>query len=91
MSYLAKYTNKLFNQREHMEKVSRSIEHEIYNISVKTEGVAHLLYYYDKHSSGPRDRDAMAGIAMILEDLAKQGRELSESIEYDRKAKSKAV
>lgn len=75
-----------------MEKSLMSIESEIYDISVRTEGIAHLLYSYRKESSGPRDRDAMIGVAMILEDLAKRGRELSESVEVaGKKLKSKAV
>ncbi len=52
-----------------------------FELATKTEGIAHLLYFYDKHSSSERDRDAMQGISMILEDLAKQGRELAEMLD----------
>lgn len=50
-------------------------------IALKTEGIAHLLYHYNPSTSGERDSLALNGIAMILEDLAKQGRKLDEMLD----------
>lgn len=60
------------------------------DLATKTEGLAHLMYYYDKHSSGPRDKDAMVGVALILEDLAKAARDLSDMLDCVRIEKVKA-
>lgn len=64
-----------------MNKYLDDAQYIAHDIAARTEGIAHLMYYYDKHSSGDRDRDAMIGVALILEDLAKKGRELSEMLD----------
>jgi hypothetical protein len=46
------------------------------DVATKTEGMAYLLMNYVSSGTGVRDREAQAGVAMILDDLAKQGREI---------------
>lgn len=46
------------------------------DVATKTEGMAFLLMNFQPNGTGVRDNDARAGVAMILEDLAKQGREI---------------
>lgn len=46
------------------------------DVATKTEGMAYLLKNFQPDGTGVRDNDARLGIAMILEDLAKQGREI---------------
>lgn len=50
-------------------------------IALKTEGIAHLLYHYRPEGHGERDSIALNGVAMILEDLAKQGHALDDMLD----------
>lgn len=56
-------------------------QYAAYEVAIKTEGIAHLLYCYRPEGHGKRDREAIHGIALILEDLAKKGHELSEKLD----------
>lgn len=54
---------------------------EAHEIALKTEGIAFLMRHFNQEGTGDRDRDAMIGISLILEDLAKKGHELSDALD----------
>lgn len=49
----------------------------ILDVAYKTEGLAYLIRHCKPMDTSVRDGDAREGISMILEDLAKDGRNIS--------------
>ena len=63
------------------------IQDLVTEVALKTEGLAYLFGGFKPDATGPRDIDARQGVALILEDLAKQSREVAGMLdERERRA-----